>query len=157
MQYTATSTFATDLKSSQQGETHLANKFEMNGWNVSSTQDKGKFSGYDLEIERNGFEFTIEYKQDMMCDATGNVAVELYKTIKNEVRDSGLSATTADVYVYKLGASEALHAIKVNSLRYYINQNRNIRYVTGGDGGRVQLALIPIADFKSITKVLFQS
>lgn len=156
MQYTATSTFATDLKSSQQGETQLANQLQHNGWTVTTTQDKGKFSGYDLEIERNGFELTIEYKQDILCDRTGNVAVELYKTIKNQIEDSGLSATTADVYVYKLGAKEDLHAIKVNALKNYINTNQRLRYVTGGDGGRVQLVLIPIADFKSITKVLFQ-
>jgi hypothetical protein len=156
MFYTSTSTFTQDLKSSQQGEIQLANQFEQNGWNVSTTIDKGKFSGYDLEIERNGFQFTIEFKHDLKCEDTGNVAIELFKTVNNNIQVSGLSATTADYYVYKLGRSDDLYAIKTEILRDYLRDNeRRLRHVTGGDGGRVHLVLVPVADFKSINKVLF--
>jgi hypothetical protein len=145
--------------SSQEGETKLANMFAERGYTVTTTQDKGKFSGYDLAVERDGLSITIEYKHDIKSELTGNWCCELYKDVNGSIMNSGLSATEADLYVQRLGLiDENMYGIKVRDLRAYIDLNqRRLKFVRGGDGYRSQLVLMPVEEFKSIATILFQT
>jgi len=147
-------TFVADLNLSQQGENDLANRFMANGWTVTTTQDKDFFSQYDLTVSRRGLEVNVEFKHDVLSDATGNACVEVSKTVNGIKKKSGLSATTAMFYVFKFGVKDDnYYAINTSALRTYIKNNAHVLSRTsGGDGGRSNLVLIPLDTFKKVIK-----
>jgi hypothetical protein len=157
--YTSTSTFKEDLKFSQQGENELKEVLESYNYYVTTTQDLGKFSGYDLTATcMSMYELTkIEFKHDRMCDTTGNVAIELSKIDGNgEIQLSGLYITEADEIFYKLGSTDNFfYGVSTTSLKAWVNKN-SVKYKTiyGGDGGRTLMMLVPIHDFKAICEKL---
>jgi len=149
----STSTFATDLKSSQQGENELAVRFTSKGWETTSTQQQGAFSQYDLTVTKKDITYTVEYKHDIKSATTGNACVELSKTINGVKKPSGLSATSAQYYVYKFGIDDTYYGISVRSLLSFIKNNKCcLTRVSGGDGGRSNLVLIPLEDFKKVMR-----
>ena len=92
-------------------------------------------SDYDLRMQRPcGEIFTIEVKEDFMCERTGNVAVEHYCRGK----PSGISVSKADIYVYKVhepNGQKNIYAIKTSKLKRMIEDKLYDRDVTGGDEG----------------------
>lgn len=141
--------FLKDLSISQQTENEFKALLEQFGYNVTTTQDKGHFPGYDLIVEgRSGKEY-IEIKHDLKCAKTGNVAVELFKEKENQVLASGLTVTKADLVVYKLADDPTFYGYTPTELFEAIEQKHHKKYLPNiGDGNRTTIALFDIAYFK---------
>ncbi len=145
------SNFREDLKEAQVKENEFIASLERQGMIVTSTQDLGKFSGYDLTVKAceacrlN----TVEVKYDKMSNSTGNVAVELYKTVSGAIQPSGLSATQANRIVYIFPDDPTYYIIDTHILKSFVDNKLYKRTVNGGDGNRVTLALFDKEWFKS--------
>lgn len=135
--------FTYDLQDSQKQENELAAIFKQAGYTVTTTQSKGNYSDYDLQVryENSSTPSYIELKYDKMAATTKNVAVELYKTISNRQFSSGISATKADWIVYKFTDKQHFYGIQTEDLKKLIDDKKYKRLVTGGDGKRCTLAL----------------
>lgn len=59
---------------------------------------RDELAQWDIESDLDGQTFRLEVKFDVMARTTGNVAIEYYNT--KSCCASGLSATTADLWVY---------------------------------------------------------
>jgi len=105
------------------------------------TQTVGLFKEYDLIITNNDdSQTTVEVKADFMAYKTGNLAIEWECNNK----PSGISSTTADIWIYFVIDKEGYHdcyKIPTNELQEI---SRKCRSVHGGDGGRSRLLLVPI-------------
>ena len=101
--------------------------------------------GWDVELTCDGYSVKYEVKSDRMACRTGNVAIE----ISCSGRPSGISSTEANYYAYFIvypTMSPTLYLIPTDALKELIIDNK-YRRVMGGDGGRSEMVLVPIADF----------
>lgn len=145
-----TSTFKTDLKYSQVIENKLCNIIKEGGFYAETTQDKNLFPDYDLIIKNSKTKKTIELKVDLKCEETGNIAVEIEKEIKGERKQSGLSITKADVWVYYLPSEDEFYYLSTKKLKK--NKNKGFQFVWGGDNKSSRMILFRLDNFKSICK-----
>lgn len=149
--------FIKDLGNAQQVENELQQMYIASGYTATSTASLGQYSGYDLTISSgNTFYYTIEVKHDIMALKTDNVAIELYK--KNKVGDkenSGLSATTADYHVYKIGdLFYILSTPDLKALLRKLKDKKILPIVNGGDNQSVALALVGLTRFKNACTIV---
>ena len=134
--------FKSDLVAGQKKEDELKQLLENNGYTVSSTQEKGKFSSYDLKVVTpSGKEKTIEVKYDIMSSRTGNVAVEMWKEPNGKKVKAGLLASKSTFYAYSFPSDDSFYFIKTSHLKQIINLQEYDRLVMGGDGGVYKIAL----------------
>jgi hypothetical protein len=146
--------FKSDLKNAQAAEQELAKIFTDAGHKVSDTSLLGKFSGYDLIIKYehdNGqiSSLLIEVKHDLKALETGNIALEIFKKISGIPYDSGLSATKAHFYFYKIG--DIFYFIHVNHLLEYLEAQEQLKIVMGGDFNSSVIILLKVEEFKIIS------
>lgn len=113
----------------------------------TSKKVPGKHSEYDIVATKRDKVYTIEVKYDLKSEQTGNVAIELSKTINGNIEKSGLSITTADIIAYKFPSDDYFYFIQTSKLREIIKTCRDIR--RGGDNNSVTLAIYPKAQFKA--------
>jgi len=107
---------------------YLENRY---GAKIISFENTNK---YDIKAEIRNRTITFEVKEDFICKTTGNVGVEF----KCRGKDSGISVSLADYYIYKLhtssyGIQYVLH--KTDVLKDMINNRLYSRIVNGGDKG----------------------
>lgn len=124
--------FRADLAMAKATEQRLADylvrKFDM------ELLDIGSGSDYDLLMQtKSGRQFSIEVKEDFMCEKTGNVAVEYWSRGKA----SGISVTVADYYFYVIHEPLRLtvNSIKTDALKNIIITKQYFTEVSGGDAG----------------------
>lgn len=89
---------------------------------------------YDLLFDREGKEIKVEVKEDFTCQRTGNIGLEF----SCRGKDSGISVSQADFYVYKVHTPERdvkFLMIPVSVLKRLIKEQRFKRIVNGGDIG----------------------
>jgi hypothetical protein len=95
-----------------------------------------KKSDYDTRhLTPNGKkQITIETKQDLRCEETGNVGVEYHC----RGAPSGISITKADFYMYKVwepSGAIGLYVAKTEVVKQMIRDKLWCRWVNGGDPG----------------------
>lgn len=124
--------FRADLAMAKATEQRLADylvrKFDMELLGIGSGSD------YDLLMQtKSGRQFSIEVKEDFMCEKTGNVAVEYWSRGKA----SGISVTVADYYFYVIHEPLRLtvNSIKTDALKNIIITKQYFTEVSGGDAG----------------------
>lgn len=123
-------------------ESHLKDKLERHfGCKVEHSKDYGSFPDWDLKADYgDGLILTYEVKADFMTAITGNVAVEVSRTLKGVTKPTCLSISKADYYVYFLYG--AYYFIKTEDLRRLVDEKKYERMIHGvGDGGRANCAL----------------
>lgn len=132
-------TWQTDLAEAHLLEDNLANIFknEFQGEVIQAPKDSS-FTAYDILLNLDNEDFTFEVKQDKNVHWSGNIAVELARTVNNEYRPTGISATEADVFVYYF--NKTYYLIHTQDLRQLIIKAYKTK---GGDGGRAHIALVP--------------
>jgi len=145
-----TSTFKTDLEYSNHIESYLCNIINESGFKAITTKDKKLFPDYDIIINSSTDKKTIEVKVDKKCEQTGNIAVEVKKEINGEEKQSGLSITKADVWIYYLPNEDEFYYLQTKKLMK--NKNKGFRYVWGGDNNSSRMILFKIDVFKSLCK-----
>ena len=116
------------LKKGQEAETlvsELLLKHQIEG--VSCNK-----ASHDISFIIDSETYSLEVKFDLYSDKSGNVAIEYYNPLK--CKPSGITATTADLWVYVFPDLE-IHAVSTASLKEFIKANapdRNLPKV--GDG-----------------------
>jgi hypothetical protein len=108
--------------------------------------EKSKNNDYDIKVSVPSSKVTYEVKTDLLVNETGNVAVEMEKTIAGEKKKSGLSVSKADFYVYKLIRDAYFYVIATDDLRKFIAEN-SFREEVGGDRDDYKVVLIPKEEF----------
>jgi hypothetical protein len=106
----------------------------------SYKQSIGCFKDYDLLITQNdNKKLKVEVKADFMACKTGNLAVEWECSGK----PSGISTSKADLWVFFTidGIKEDCYIIPTNELS---KLTRYCHSVSGGDGKRARMSLLPI-------------
>jgi hypothetical protein len=94
----------------------------------------------DWVKELFGGKVTVEVKRDRLADATGNLYIEVYSRSK----PSGISTTTASVWVFCL--NDITLVITTDKLRGIVKEKYNGRLVKGGDHDSSKGVLIKIKD-----------
>jgi hypothetical protein len=120
--------FNEDLQSAQRTEVELADLLRLRG--------KVVYIGYnddfrwDLELTfPDGRFVTVEVKNDMMHERTGNLGVEF----EYRGKPSGIDKTWADWWCFAL--YDGFWVIKTDKLRQLIADNLHFRVAVGGDPG----------------------
>lgn len=108
--------------------------------------EKSNSHDYDIKVSTPSSKVTYEIKTDLLVNETGNVAVEMEKTISGEKKKSGLSVSKADFYVYKLIRDPFFYVIPTKQLRQFITDN-SFREEVGGDRNDYRVVLIPKEQF----------
>ena len=110
---------------------------------------------YDLEIvTRKGKVFTVEVKEDFICNRTGNIGLEF----ECRGKPSGISVSKSSHYVYKVHCPDGMirfYIIKTDELRKMIEEKSYSRVVSGGDKGSNSMNYLwPLGVFaKSATQI----
>jgi len=138
------------LQQAHEDEKLLCTVLEQYGFTNATLNESDEYEtlkGYDVTFEKDGVTYTGELKTDYQYSQTGNVAVEYeYRN-----RPSGIFSTTADLWFYKLG--DEYYVVSPKKIKEYVaTHRRSLRFVCGGDDGASKLVLIPIEQFKSITR-----
>lgn len=146
--------FQKDLKTGQKLEAWVRAKYESKkGWTVEpvDSKDKKKRKEYDLKIfKKNGHNFTIEVKHDLMAGKTKNACIELYDSSNNP---SGLYGTKSDYMYFRFGKKFNDYLIETDEFKDYISDNESsFRIVKGGDFRAFTMILVPL---KILTKLSF--
>jgi hypothetical protein len=104
-----------------------------------------KTKGYDIRASVGGTIVTFEVKNDLMAGTTGNVAIEY----QSRGKDSGLTTTLADYWVYKIAGRFWL--LPTALLRQKLFQEKAYhRDLSGGDpGSDTRMLLVRVATFQS--------
>jgi hypothetical protein len=145
--------FKADLEEAHKLESELKSLLENRcDCKVTTTQDKGSFSGYDMRlsfIDGTQPDLTFELKQDKRVMQTGNIAVEIGRELKDGTfRPTCINATTSDYFVYYY--NHTFHFVETSKLKELIDKKQYTRIVNGGDSLRARVALIPREKFESI-------
>ena len=85
---------------------------------------------YDLKVQKkDGTEFTLEIKNDMLSAKTGNIGVEF----ECRGNPSGIARSLADYWIYKL--TDGYWMISAKKLKRLIDEGEFFREAIGGDEG----------------------
>jgi hypothetical protein len=125
--------FKHDLGFALECENQVANMLESKyGIKTLQFNNDNKF---DLLCEnQKGDKFTIEIKEDFMCERTGNIGLEY----SCRGRPSGISVSQADYYLYKAHEPSGeinFYIIETYKLKKMIDNLEYHRTVNGGDPG----------------------
>lgn len=149
--------FNNDLQVGQESENTFINFLKKQGLAVTSTQDQGRFSGYDVKAVNTSTNqtFTFEVKKDVKSAKTGRVAVELYGYDSNgNKKPSGLEATTADFYVYTFPDDNNFYITETSTLKKRWHTCGWYSKLRIGDGYGAENMLINKDDFISDCRVV---
>lgn len=136
--------FKKDLDEAHALEDTLAALFkkEFGGTIKQAPKDKS-FTPWDFMWDADGEDFKFEVKQDKHT-YTGNIAIEIGRTVKNGFRPTGISTSKADAFIYCFEG------------RYWMIHTRDLKElikdcftIKGGDGGRAHLKLLSKSKFFS--------
>jgi hypothetical protein len=86
---------------------------------------------------------SFEIKSDYMAHTTGNIAIE----IQCRGKDSGITTTESDHWVYKVIEPNLVIIFETAKLRKFVEDNMKIyRVIMGGDDNSSKMMLIPIRE-----------
>jgi hypothetical protein len=132
--------FRKDLAAAKTCEQKVADFLEERGATEMEFNTDGR---YDLKYIKDGKELTLEIKEDMMFDKTGNVAIEL----SSRGKQSGICKSIADNWCYVLG--NEMWFCRREKLILHLIQNK-YRELMGGDDKTSLLILMPLTAFRKV-------
>lgn len=103
-------------------------------------KDYNSTISHDIQTVIKGKDVLFEVKEDFMCGATGNVAVEY----SCRGKDSGIAVSNADYYIYKIHLKDRVDYMLLNAgeLKRAIKARNYFRTVNGGDKGSNSLCYL---------------
>jgi len=140
--------FKKDLAKGETGEDEIIAYMQGLGFQFINRNNDNR---YDITMGYGGNSYTYEIKTDIYPRDTGNLAIE----VECRGKESGLSITQADFFVYYFPHLGEIWNIRTEHLRNIIKQNTEIKFVEGaGDpGSNTKLYLIKKNHFKNHFKV----
>lgn len=114
--------FQENLLRAQITERVLADRFLEAGCVVEWNNEKE--SGCDMTIRRKGRLHRIEVKDEQNHEGSGNIAIE--RTQGQDGKPSGISITTADIWVHVFGADGPYVIFQVIPMKLFLAGNRGI-------------------------------
>lgn len=124
--------FIQDHRDGRQAEDYILYLLRSGGMKATRCKDRAD-ECKDLEVVVDGRWLSVEVKFDKMAAKTGNLAIEYYKPIKKS--DSGLAATTADLWVYVLRYPLSAYIIPVQELKQFVSNTNPAKIMERvGDG-----------------------
>lgn len=151
--------FKQDLENSEAGVQEIANllveHYTKAGHKVVGIKfDKTKAKDLGIRLS-DGRCDDYEIKEDYLHHSTGNLAVEFSCNSKL----SGITATKANYWVFIIHENKNLNGVfgcgriaavtTVSKLKALL-ESKSYRKMSGGDGGRAQMYLVPADDFLEI-------
>lgn len=129
--------FVNDLKFGKEYEKLALKYFEY----VSYKFSEGKNKEYDIALTRlDGGIDKVEVKSDRIGKWTGNIAIEYECNYK----PSGITSTCSDYWVYFV-EGVGVYKFHIDNLRE-IFKNNIYKCISGGDGYRSKMKLIPMTE-----------
>jgi hypothetical protein len=107
----------------------------------NTAKKRGDLALWDLEASAFGRTFRLEVKWDILAEQTGNLAVEYWNTKSG--KPSGISVTTADIWVVLVGQPKAAYAAKTSLLKEFCELVRPVKLITNGGYHNAALKLYP--------------
>ncbi len=152
-----TQIFSHDLLKAQQVENELVEllKTKYDWKSIITSQDKGSCPGWDIKLELNdGSIILFESKSDYKAPMTGNVAVELFRSIDSYgSRQTCLMASISNYFVYKI--LDKFYCIETSLLRQMFEEKKYVRIQNNcGDGKRSTCALFEFKKFSKECEVI---
>lgn len=141
--------FKEALQDSQQSVDYVKDYLQEKGYQILHEIDDSR---YDILCEKDGNQISVEVKNDLQYDLTGNVALEYLSRKK----PSAICKSKADIWCYVLG--DEIYEAYLPNLRYklmnmlYFNKSGNFRIVNGGDDNTSEIILLKLELFKTIFK-----
>ena len=123
--------FNKDLSIAKKTEEEVSKILANKGAKIISFNNDNK---YDILMTYKGKRITVEVKEDFTCEKTGNVGLEY----ECRGKDSGISCSQADFYVYKIHQPDhqiKFYMMKTSDLKKLIKNRFYHRVVNGGDPG----------------------
>jgi hypothetical protein len=125
-------TFLSDVAHGKLGERLFSDLLVQAGINVTKVSGRKIQIEWDVQSELYGLQFSVEVKCDFREAKTGNVAIEYYNPKAKKL--SGISATTAELWVIVLQAPTTIWVAAVTDVRRYMKQEKCERTILcGGD------------------------
>ncbi len=127
-------TYLTDLSKGHKAEEYIRQLFAAAGIKseLNASRKKKDLLAWDIEATLDKVQFYVECKYDLYEARSGNVAIE-YFNVKTAT-DSGLMATSADIWCHVLDKPMTAWVCRVSDLKEYFHKkpcHRNIP--CGGD------------------------
>lgn len=148
--------FTTDLIQAQERESAFISVLSSFGFHCSQSQ--GLYPGYDVQAYHPSDPDSIttyEVKYQRKAETTGNIAIEVFKTIGGERKPSGLTATTADWWVLILPGRDCdFYLIRPLTILQLLKDGHHKAVLWGGDKGTTTMAIFEKDKFLSFCETL---
>ena len=137
--------FEKDLEVGQKAEQLVAGIFRDKGFDVKFNESKDikELRECDLIVSKEGKEYKVEVKNDLLCFKTGNVAIE----------HRCILSSKADFIVYVIKEKGVYYA-PLRNFKFIITGTVPGINLNGGDGGRSYMKLVKFAEFMKYNKEL---
>lgn len=137
--------FKNDLAVGKIAENEVARLLTGKGYSIkfNKSNDLKVLRQFDLLITKDGAEYMLEVKNDLMCKKTGNIAIE-YRCVETSI---------SDIYIYVIDSIGIFYSTKSQML-IMLGDSVIGRSVYGGDGGRSYMKIIKFEEFKKYSKEL---
>lgn len=125
-------TFENDLSIGKQGEYLVVSALKQHGHNIVDVSDNAEYRKKDIDIiiSKNGVSATVEIKNDLRSNQTGNVFVELTNTNNRSRNGEGWFAyCEADYLCFVQKEMKKAHIVLLDELvRNCLNKRYRIAY-----------------------------
>lgn len=135
--------FRKDLEVSHGSVKRVCDVIKNNGGEII---DIGDTKDYDIRFLKNGKEYLMEVKEDLMSSKTGNVAIEYFSRGK----PSGILSSKASLWCYII--NDIVYFTTKTKILGLIENKKYSKCVEGGDRKTSLLYLIPQKTFLEICK-----
>lgn len=138
-----------DLKIGADGEQLVLDIFNNMSFKTGKNIKKDKLIDFDIWAGLNIMDgddvklayFTIEIKNDIYAERSGNIAIEFFNT--NKCKASGISVTKANLWAHII-PNNGIYLTSVSKLTEYINNNTPLRTVFNAGDGNANIYLYPM-------------
>lgn len=118
------------IKAGKIAEDMVAKIMESSGFICKPSPPKTQ--EFDILCESNSVSFSIEVKYDIMCERTGNIAIEYWNSKSN--KPSGINATKATFWCHVIGGSNEVWINTVENVKKILIEKKPLRTIcSGGD------------------------
>ena len=119
-----------DFAKGKEGEDLVKRLLAKSGIESSANKTRKNLSYYDMSSDLGDKSFTVEVKNDLYAEKSGNIAIEIYNPIAK--KKSGISITKSDLWAH-IALGEVWIA-KTEAIKDYIRNNEGRKITYAGDG-----------------------
>jgi len=131
--------FSQDYKKGSKGEQLLIDFLAKSGFEAFLNKDMSKKSFFDVYFEQPFISFEVKF--DFKSSITGNIAIEYYNPVSNNI--SGIAVSKADyiVYIVYIKKVPILYFARRKDLIRFMDEVKPFKNVCGGDNNNSYMLL----------------